>query len=559
MKNIRRFVVATILVFVSSHVSAQRVKVSNDDPRWGETITVSYTAPDTSQFAHVENRDTLFCAVIVYGSLPEHAMLLPMRRITGGYYETKVTVPDSTHSLWVDICVPTNRVPNGITQFTCRTRDGHPIPSYIIDASTSNIDSALSGTPGNTASRHLALGELYVHQGKDSLANIEFQFAAQTQNFDPIFNEPNFWNSFFAPIMKEGGGMKFPDIPGRIIAPLIERNLHTTMASIWLERMAYDTLMSASIYRDAAAAWNSSKDVDLLLSIAQGFGYEKSPMYDPAVALDWCNRAEVSSRNKDGFYSGENIFGSMDRLPRILALKVQLLAATGKIDEATATEHTGMEIADQQYQKQSLSSAMAKAYLEAGRIDDAKQAYGIALAMSTNGQLDGLKDLYAKCKQGQETIQEFSKRLTDSYGNTVQLPIIPDFSYTTLDGLSGSLSALRGKVVVLDCWFISCAGCEIEKNSLNKLVESFHGDTNVVFLSIATDGEKSLRSYLEHAESKFQIVPNGYDICQKLGVNGFPTHIILGKDGKTLGFEMGGNEHQDEQMRPKIEQALEKM
>ena len=96
----------------------------------------------------------------------------------------------------------------------------------------------------------------------------------------------------------------------------------------------------------------------------------------------------------------------------------------------------------------------------------------------------------------------------------------------------------------------------MEHNSLNRLVDSFHGDTNVVFLSIALDDEAALARNAQRTESKFKIVPNGDAICAKLGVTGYPTHIIISRDGKTLGYELGGSESEGEAMRPKVEQAL---
>lgn len=614
MKNILRLSMAVFMIFSSSSLFAQQgVHVSNDDPRWGEKITIRYITEDTSSFVRSDSQDTLFCAVIVQGSRPEHGMVLPMRHVSGTHYEAELTVPDSTHSLWIDICVPTDRVPNGVTQSTCRTKDGRPTAGSIIEAATSNIDSALNAdlneypkhyssyiaaydqanqiemsggkampdsawkpwmaslidrlkaSPDNTASWHFTLGEIYMRQRKDSLANVEFQSAAQTQGFDPLFNDANFWNSFFAPSMTKGGSMTFPIVPGRIIAPLVERNPNSYMASNWLRHMAWDTLLPVNTFKivcgacSASEAGNGSHDVDLLLSISYAYGNQKGPLYDPNKALVRCERAEQSAKSLSAFYSGDNIWGGMGRLKHVIANKIALLAKLGRLDEAETIGRSAILSSTEITDKQEIGGALANAYFEAGRIEDAKRTYGEVIALGTGGHVSGLRDFYQKFKEGTETQQEFSSRLAKEYGGKIELPSVPNFTYTTLDGVTGSLEAHRGKVVVLDCWFISCAGCEIEKNSLNKLVESFKGDTNVVFLSIATNDEQALRRYLEHAESKFQIVPNGYEICQKLGVEGYPTHIIIGKDGKTLGFEMGGNEHQDEQMRPKIKDALEKM
>ncbi len=340
MKNILRLSMAVFMIFSSSSLFAQQgVHVSNDDPRWGEKITIRYITEDTSSFVRSDSQDTLFCAVIVQGSRPEHGMVLPMRHVSGTHYEAELTVPDSTHSLWIDICVPTDRVPNGVTQSTCRTKDGRPTAGSIIEAATSNIDSALNAdlneypkhyssyiaaydqanqiemsggkampdsawkpwmaslidrlkaSPDNTASWHFTLGEIYMRQRKDSLANVEFQSAAQTQGFDPLFNDANFWNSFFAPSMTKGGSMTFPIVPGRIIAPLVERNPNSYMASNWLRHMAWDTLLPVNTFKivcgacSASEAGNGSHDVDLLLSISYAYGNQKGPLYDPNKAL----------------------------------------------------------------------------------------------------------------------------------------------------------------------------------------------------------------------------------------------------------------------------------
>jgi hypothetical protein len=90
--------VSLFLCAVSARAQ-QRVKVSNDDPKWGETISVSYTAPAASMYAKPDYRDTVYCAVNVTGAKPEHWLILPMQRISAQQYEASLVVPDSTNSL----------------------------------------------------------------------------------------------------------------------------------------------------------------------------------------------------------------------------------------------------------------------------------------------------------------------------------------------------------------------------------------------------------------------------------------------------------------------------
>src|SRR5262245_30857907 len=78
----------------------------------------------------------------------------------------------------------------------------------------------------------------------------------------------------------------------------------------------------------------------------------------------------------------------------------------------------------------------------------------------------------------------------------VEGTMAPTFSLTSLEGEKFDLSALRGKVVVLDFWFIGCAPCVAEFGKLNDLVDKFK-DKGVVFIALAMDDDAALRPFLK--------------------------------------------------------------
>jgi len=60
-------------------------------------------------------------------------------------------------------------------------------------------------------------------------------------------------------------------------------------------------------------------------------------------------------------------------------------------------------------------------------------------------------------------------------------PAQPEFVTSAMDGSKVDTRGLRGKVVVLNLWFINCPNCLAEIKMLNLLVEEYKGNPEVVF------------------------------------------------------------------------------
>jgi len=114
----------------------------------------------------------------------------------------------------------------------------------------------------------------------------------------------------------------------------------------------------------------------------------------------------------------------------------------------------------------------------------------------------------------------------------------PDFDVRSLDGHQLSLSGLRGKVVVLNFWFIACPPCRVEIPKLNQLVKDFEGK-NVVFIAFAPDSEEDLRAFLEETKFDYQVVAQATPIAKEYGVTGAPTHIVVDKEGRIAAERRG--------------------
>jgi thiol-disulfide isomerase/thioredoxin len=198
--------------------------------------------------------------------------------------------------------------------------------------------------------------------------------------------------------------------------------------------------------------------------------------------------------------------------------------------------------------KLSNSAAEEAASLEAWRrgakdVEDRLKA----LYQKKKGSLDGFADyLNSAPKAGAAASVTLG-------GSTSKNP--PPFIVTTIDDEKFDLASLRGKVVVLNFWFIGCAPCRVEIPGLNQLVSEFKGK-DVIFIAFANDSAPELQTFLKEKPFTYRIVADAGKTADAYDVSAYPTHLIIGKDGQIVARLSGGSDHRHEELRPLIERAL---
>lgn len=184
----------------------------------------------------------------------------------------------------------------------------------------------------------------------------------------------------------------------------------------------------------------------------------------------------------------------------------------------------------------------------------AEAAYLEAARLGSKEAESALKEIYLARRGSAEGFEEYISKaksvLTTSGGKAAE-----PFQVTSLDGRKFDLTALRGKVVVLNFWFIGCAPCRVEIPSLNKLVAEFK-DKEVVFIGLANDPPDSLRKFLKTNPFDYHIVANSYSIADRYGVSAYPVHLIIDREGRVSARLTGGSETRHDDIRPLIERAL---
>lgn len=105
------------------------------------------------------------------------------------------------------------------------------------------------------------------------------------------------------------------------------------------------------------------------------------------------------------------------------------------------------------------------------------------------------------------------------------------FKTTDIERNKINLQEMKGKVVVFNFWFINCPPCKREIPELNKLVEKYKDNKDVVFIAIALDDKYDLREFLKSTPFNYTIVDSGRWIASQMGISSFPTNVVVDQEG----------------------------
>ncbi|QYA25627.1 TlpA family protein disulfide reductase [Gramella sp. MT6] len=144
-----------------------------------------------------------------------------------------------------------------------------------------------------------------------------------------------------------------------------------------------------------------------------------------------------------------------------------------------------------------------------------------------------------------------------------------DFELSDLEGNTVKLSDLRGKTVILDFWATWCGPCKQSFPGMQKAVEEYSDNENVEFLFVNTwengdSRKKDVSEFIEENNYSFHVlmdepVAEGsreFTTTSNFGINGIPTKIIVGPEGK-VNFKKVGYSGNNEKMLKEIGLMIE--
>lgn len=268
---------------------------------------------------------------------------------------------------------------------------------------------------------------------------------------------------------------------------------------------------------------------------------------------------------RNGHRKHLDAFGSAGarQLPEAYRMMAELAERRGDVGKATA----GLIAADAVDTKKGARTVLqlAKLWGSLGRPELASRAYAEALQRGAEEARDSLRALHVLRRSNDSGFAEYLARLTGAgAGDSAKAAGTPDpgagrdaapsFSATALDGTPLALSTLRGKVLVLNFWFIGCAPCRREMPELNALAEKFRGK-DVEFIGMALDDTKALAAFLRKTAFAYRVVPSAAGIIGSFGAAAYPTHVVIDRKGRIVASFTGSADAETD-LRPLIERTL---
>jgi len=136
----------------------------------------------------------------------------------------------------------------------------------------------------------------------------------------------------------------------------------------------------------------------------------------------------------------------------------------------------------------------------------------------------------------------------------------PDFTVKDLAGQEVKLSALKGKVVLVNFWATWCPPCKEEIPSMIKLNQSMSGKQfQMMAISIDEGGKEAVESYFKQSKLTLPaFLDTENEVARSYGTTGVPETFIVDKAGIIQKKVVGGMDWSSPEVVAYLDELLKK-
>lgn len=138
-------------------------------------------------------------------------------------------------------------------------------------------------------------------------------------------------------------------------------------------------------------------------------------------------------------------------------------------------------------------------------------------------------------------------------------PALPDFKFVDGTGAERTLSAWRGRVVLVNLWATWCAPCRKEMPDLDKLQAELGSDKfEVVAISVDRSGVSGAKKFLEQvgvAKLALYADPTAR-LAGELKILGLPATLLIDAQGREIGRLLGPAEWASDDAKALVKSVL---
>lgn len=167
------------------------------------------------------------------------------------------------------------------------------------------------------------------------------------------------------------------------------------------------------------------------------------------------------------------------------------------------------------------------------------------------------KEIYASMGEGAKSthygaiIKERIERMEKTVGGA----LAPDFTLPDLNGNQVTMSAIKGKIKIIDFWASWCGPCRMNNPALKKIYDEFHSK-GLEIIGVSLDNKKNgWQKAIEKDGLNWINVSSlkGWDceVVQQYNVKGVPSLFILNENNRIIATGL-----RDEELRSFLEERL---